>query len=307
MERQLKEIFYLIIFKPAMDVVKASNPKHDPVVQIRNAAEDPLREALAEGRVQYQGGVFSGQFSAAIGVTLRSIGAVHDKRAKVYRLDAGKVPAWVKAEASTYQERAKAAHRLILEKLNETREQLHKTVNEYRVDANETIGRIDKGFEKVGRELEVMPQLSEDSKGRLSAEYSHNMKLWIEKFSKKQIEAMRVTVEENATEGYRFDRLVKGFKMKYGVTARHAKFLARQETGLFMAKYRQERFQEAGVRRYKWSTSHDARVRHSHKDLDGRTFSYNQPPIVDMATGRKGNPGQDYNCRCVDMPVLEAA
>jgi SPP1 gp7 family putative phage head morphogenesis protein len=52
---------------------------------------------------------------------------------------------------------------------------------------------------------------------------------------------------------------------------------------------------------YIWVTSHDERVRKMHRALDGRTFSWNDPPITNPQ-GEANHPGQDYNCRCV--PVL---
>jgi SPP1 gp7 family putative phage head morphogenesis protein len=53
-----------------------------------------------------------------------------------------------------------------------------------------------------------------------------------------------------------------------------------------------------------WSTSHDRRVRDSHKELNGRVFTWDNPPIVDPARGRRAHPGQDYGCRCVAVPVM---
>jgi SPP1 gp7 family putative phage head morphogenesis protein len=52
-------------------------------------------------------------------------------------------------------------------------------------------------------------------------------------------------------------------------------------------------FQGAGVTRVKWVTSHDGRVRATHKALDGKIFPVGElPPEVD-----------DYNCRCGLVPV----
>jgi SPP1 gp7 family putative phage head morphogenesis protein len=49
---------------------------------------------------------------------------------------------------------------------------------------------------------------------------------------------------------------------------------------------------------YTWVTLLDSRVRHDHSVLHGRVFSFDNPPVVDTATGRRCNPGEDYNCRC---------
>lgn len=305
MEQQLRRIFYAIVFKPVADVISAFTPQPTDVKQLLNAAEGPLRDALRSGRVQYADGIFSGDFSAAISAGLRSFGAKFDRREKVYRANPSSVPGWVKAEAGAYQTNAKQAHQLIKAKLDELQTHLARSVEIHEVDPSETIRRIETGFKPVVAALSVQPKLSSESRATLDKEYRDNMKLWIKKFSAESITDLRDTVDDNATQGYRFDKLIDTIKRRYGVTTRKAKFLARQETALFMSKYRKERFEEAGVTRYQWSTSHDARVRHDHKDLDKRIFSYDDPPIVDRSTGRKANPGEDFNCRCVDMPVLE--
>jgi SPP1 gp7 family putative phage head morphogenesis protein len=303
-ERQLKRIFWQIIFAPVVAVIEQFTRHPTVDGPFENASDVVIIEAIREGRVQYLDGVFSGQFSAAIGRELRSLGAAFDKRSKVYRLDTGRVPAWVRAEASSYQERARRCHEFAVAKLNETQENLNKAVDIFTVDPTETLSEIEKGFQVSARALTVMPSLSQHSKENLAAAYTQNMKLWIKDWSNESIEKLRGTVQLNAQAGYRFASLAAGIKQQYGVSASKAKFLAGQETRLFMANYRQERFTAAGVNKYRWSSSHDVRVRHDHRKLDGRIFSYDDPPVVDEATQRKGNPGTDYGCRCVDIPVV---
>ncbi len=65
-----------------------------------------------------------------------------------------------------------------------------------------------------------------------------------------------------------------------------------------------------GVRRYFWTDSNDERVRHRHGELGelsdlGQAFEYQNPPIIDTRDGRRGNPGEDYQCRCTAFPLLE--
>ncbi len=72
-----------------------------------------------------------------------------------------------------------------------------------------------------------------------------------------------------------------------------------------MSEFRRLNFSEAGVTRYIWRTAKDRRVRDAHAHLDGKTFFYSDPPIVDPATGRRRNPGMDYGCRCFDQPLLD--
>jgi SPP1 gp7 family putative phage head morphogenesis protein len=64
------------------------------------------------------------------------------------------------------------------------------------------------------------------------------------------------------------------------------------------------RHEAAGIRSYTWSTSLDERVRPMHADLEGQVFSYDDPPETNE-DGDTNNPGSDYRCRCVAIPVLE--
>lgn len=305
-ERQLRRIFYEILFAPLLVAIEKANSQ---AAEVRiNVAEDALREALKSGRVQYSSGIFSGEFSSAISRSLRRLGATFDSRSKVYRLDPSRIPGWVTVEATAYAMKAKGTHEELLRILNETSSHLESLVKENPVNAEKSIDSIEAGFKHAADLIKVSPKLSPESKAELKREYSKNMDLWIDKFSRQEIEALRRRVELNAQQGFRFDRLIASIKNRYSVSENKAAFLARQETSLFLAKFREKRFKDAGIRRYRWSTAGDRRVRDGHERLNGKIFSYDDPPIVQsIPTIRRANPGQDYNCRCVDIPVFEGA
>lgn len=304
METQLREIFFRILFEPLAREIAAVNPQR---MDLENAPADALRAALERGLVQYGSGTFSGQFSAPVSSALRSLGATFSKRDKTYRLEPAKVPAWISASSAVYQNRAIAAHAAAKRKLDEIQTNLSSLVKDNKVKATTTVSKISAGFKASAKALEVVPEITAGSKSRLADEYSDNMELWIKNFTEEMIGELREDVEANAMQGYRFDKLIDTIRNRSYVSANKARFLARQETALFMSQYRKERFSEAGVTRYRWSTSRDARVRDRHKDLDGTIQLYSQPPIVDPRTGRRANPGQDFNCRCVDLPILSVA
>jgi SPP1 gp7 family putative phage head morphogenesis protein len=299
-EKQLKEIFYAILFKPLLVVIEKANAQP---AQIFNSTESDLTDALQSGRVQYAGGVFSGEFNAAISKALKRMGATFDARSKVFRIDPSSVPGWVTSEATAYSMKAKGAHEELLRVLNETESHLTELVDSYQVNAESSINAIDAGFRHAAQEIIVAPKLTQEGKERLAKEYNQNMKLWIQKFSSEEIGALRQRVEYNATQGFRFDRLTSSIQNRYSVSENKAKFLARQETGLFLAKFRESRFKDAGIRRYRWSTAHDNNVRHDHSELNGMVFSYDNPPVTDRTTGARNNPGADYNCFPADASV----
>ncbi|MFC2948544.1 phage head morphogenesis protein [Virgibacillus sediminis] len=83
-----------------------------------------------------------------------------------------------------------------------------------------------------------------------------------------------------------------------GMTRRRAEFIATDQAGTIFGQMTAERHQNMGVKEFIWRTSGDERVRESHEELDGKKFSYKNPPDVGM-------PGEDFRCRCVAEPVFE--
>lgn len=62
---------------------------------------------------------------------------------------------------------------------------------------------------------------------------------------------------------------------------------------------------EGGFQYYVWTTKKDSKVRPDHARLEGRICNWNDPPVVDLRSGRRRHPGEDYNCRCVAAPLKE--
>ena|GEM_PF-290423 len=92
-----------------------------------------------------------------------------------------------------------------------------------------------------------------------------------------------------------------------------AEFWARDQMAKLNTDLAQQQQKDAGVEEYIWSTSGDERVRgnpagkwpntkDNHYKLDGRRFSWESPPEV--APGRNCHPGEDFNCRCVALPIF---
>lgn len=309
-ESQLKEIFYRIVFKPVMDVLRTATVQAPERREFKNAKGDVslIAAAIRSGRIQYAAGVFSGEFNAAISRQLKGIGAVWDSRSSVYRLDVSQVPGILRAESAAYLTVTESTHKTLLSKLDDVQRNLDLQMESVEIDSSYAIHSIEKGWKSNAKILEVSPRLSKQATEELQKSYNENLKLYIRRFSQDSVKSLRAVVEENAMQGYRFDKLIEQIRHRYGVTANKARFLARQETSLFMSKYQQRRYQDAGVVKYQWSTSHDERVRHSHASLDGKIFRFDSPPNT-AGPGeaiRKNNPGEDFNCRCVAIPILES-
>lgn len=67
-----------------------------------------------------------------------------------------------------------------------------------------------------------------------------------------------------------------------------------------------ERMKSAGFNKWRWVHSGgSAEPRQLHLELDGKEFTFDDPPIIDESTGERGFPGQLINCKCVMVPVLD--
>ena len=311
-ERQLKVIFFEELLKPIVAIIKERNPQR---IEIQNASSPALRRALLSGRVQYAKGIFSGNFSSAISRELRALGAVFNKRTGTFGLPEKLAPADVLDAAYRYLLKARIAHSAIEEQLNLALH--HALASRYEVDANGVVKKVDEGWRESAKRLEVKPELTPEGKAKLAEDYTQSLQLPIKRWLQEQILKLRQDVQENAEAGYRFDSLIDLVKNRKNVSDSKAKFLARQETSLFMSKYRAQRFMAAGVHSYEWSTSHDARVRPeesltpaqslhagNHRILNGQVFTYERKaPAKYMSVGMPCNPGEDFSCRCVDIPI----
>ena len=122
---------------------------------------------------------------------------------------------------------------------------------------------------------------------------------------------MRNIVQDSWQRGLLNQDISKRINDSYDISKRRAQFWARDQMAKLNADLAQQQQKDAGVEEYVWSTSGDERVRGNpaglwpqgrHYELDGKRFSWADPPEV--APGRHCHPGEDYNCRCVALPVF---
>lgn len=85
------------------------------------------------------------------------------------------------------------------------------------------------------------------------------------------------------------------------ITKARAKMIARTEVGRAATTITQARAEYAGSTGYIWRTAGDSDVRPSHKAMNGKFFSWSDPPVTD---GMRGHAGTLPNCRCFCQPVL---
>jgi SPP1 gp7 family putative phage head morphogenesis protein len=116
------------------------------------------------------------------------------------------------------------------------------------------------------------------------------------------------------SDGSRWENIAPEIQGRLGVGKSRAKLIARDQTNKFNASAQQTTQRDAGITKYRWSTSKDSAVRgrpggvyakskENHWALEGKVFSWNEPPII-PGTSERAHPGERIQCRCVAVPVV---
>lgn len=279
-----------------------------PKNAISNAVKSALQEAIQSGKVKYYRGVFSGKFSAELTREMKSFGAVWDKSG-VFKILARDLPPDIRREIeaseSVFLRRLESIDTLLSKTLPEEISRRLKTADLF----DRALWKTDKDLSKTIDKLTIQLRLSDNARARISDEWQTNMDLWIQNFSEEQILDLRKKIKKSVVAGNRYGSMISTIQDSYDVTEKKAKFLARQETKLLVTKLKETRYTEAGIPSYRWKCVKGTAlhpVRPSHKILDGTVHRWDAPPVTTEPgePARRNNPGQDYNCRCVAIPVI---
>lgn len=137
--------------------------------------------------------------------------------------------------------------------------------------------------------------------------------LKIKSIPNQTLDKMQQTILDGFRNGRTIRDIQKDIQNEYNVTRDTARLIAGDQIATLNSQITQAQQRDAGVTKYIWSTSHDSRVRECHAALDGKIFSWDDPPAMwyntkskgTVYTGRRCNPGEDYACRCVALPYFE--
>lgn len=305
-----KEIMKLLNQNFYKDLFAAANLYQNVVeLEVRNA-RDALEAAVRAGTVDWDGGTnFTGNFNAGISARLKALGGTFNRYTKSWVVPRGSVPANISMASAEANDMFTKLRKAILKTLDDSTidsvfaHNFNHTYLDEKYD--QVIEWMNDDFQKAVKSIAIPPKLTPEQRKIISREWTNNLKLYIRGWTKENIVNLRTKIQKKAFAGHRAETMVKMVQANYGVAINKAKFLARQETSLLMSKFRETRYRDVGIEKYKWSTSHDARVRDDHQHLDGKIFFFSSPPVTDHRTGARNNPGEDFNCRCQAIPVID--
>jgi SPP1 gp7 family putative phage head morphogenesis protein len=133
---------------------------------------------------------------------------------------------------------------------------------------------------------------------------SDNVRL-VKSLALDQLDDLKGVVTRGARQGLHHSVIAEQIQQRFGVTQRRAALIATDQVGKLNGELNQVRQQNLGLRRYRWSSSQDERVRPGHRLLNGTIQSWDKPPVVDQRTGERGHPGQPVRCRCQAIPIID--
>ncbi len=111
-------------------------------------------------------------------------------------------------------------------------------------------------------------------------------------------------VIDGVEEGKALRTITKEIQERTKASRNRAKLIARDQVGKLTANVTARRSADLGVKRFRWVTSLDDRVRSSHRALHGKVFSYEKGADVDGQSGVL--PGEPINCRCAIVPIISS-
>lgn len=165
----------------------------------------------------------------------------------------------------------------------------------------EALGLSTKTGRPLSKAVELAPKQPIIKQSRMSSPtfkrlFKDNTKLIKDIPKKMQNEVRQILYEKykgNLTKE-QAERMIRNKTKELGEN--RAKVIARDQVGKMNSIIRQEISTEAGIDSYIWRTQGDDRVRDSHEDFEGQTFTYKEG-------SPEGHPGEPIMCRCYDEPL----
>jgi len=108
---------------------------------------------------------------------------------------------------------------------------------------------------------------------------------------------------EGISRGTRAESVAQEILRTGHVTKSRANLIARTEVARTTTNLTAARAKFVGSTHFIWRTARDSDVRRLHRELEGKAFAWDDPPVAGE-NGERALPGAIYNCRCVPEPII---
>ena len=307
LEDQLAQFVYDNLFKEVFALLEDNE-------LINDDPASPIIEAIRSGKIYFDGRGFRAKdkFGVKLAKEFRKLKAVlKNGRYELPNIvgdpEIEAIKTEVKVQQDKVQAKIKAIESFLISK---------ETFPEFN-DGSVISEMVDKLTAQVNTAFGVQYDFTPEDKQFFVDSYIKNAALYTDKLTKKANAELKAYVLAEASQlNLTTKSLAKVIEERFGVAERHAKFIARQEAHIARERINQNTAQNLGFNHYVWQTVGDYRVRpagygtaedykgDNHRRLNGKVFSFDDPPYVDRIRGRKCNPGEDFNCRCTARVII---
>jgi SPP1 gp7 family putative phage head morphogenesis protein len=231
------------------------------------------------------------------------------------------MPTWLYDAVQARKEAAKA----LQIKLDKTLASVQKRLADItpKLSFSVEAARQDRALQKemqrtVPNAMAVQPTMSDDERKHVEENYSKNVALSIQGFVDSEVQRFRDKVIPKIQAGMDRRELRDYVQGRLGVTKDRAKFIARQETSLYISNLKEAGYRDAGIEKYRWKAiggnRGDGRTRDDHMDAHGKEFFWDHQknladpkirPFIVYQDDVPQHPGTAFNCRCVAIPIVE--
>lgn len=302
LEAQIDIILYDILFAPLIESIKENKR-----IFFNEQDNSAIIKKIKSGQIRYGNNIFTGQFNATTAKEFKKLGIKYSKRIKGYKKEMNNLPINIQVAIAQREDSYKQMARQLVATVDEINLNIDEATKNINFDdtLEKIFSDINKQFRKtVTDKIGLSINFTADQIKILSQEYTNNLKLYITEFTQKETLILRQKAEDIVLSGTRAKDFTKIIEERFAVSTKKAKFLAKQEISLLTSKYKQVKYESVGVSKYKWSIS-NVRTRPDHRALNGKIFSFDDPPISNTSTGARNNPGEDFGCNCQAIPIIE--
>ena len=127
--------------------------------------------------------------------------------------------------------------------------------------------------------------------------YKAETQQWVKKMRDDTLQNWTSNTLRQMAEGKGLPEIMEQFDGMVEQRRGHAKMIARTQIATFNSLTSKARAQNLGIKRAKWVTSSDERVRTCHKARNGKEFDL-AVGLYSSCDGKTLLPGTDYMCRC---------
>jgi SPP1 gp7 family putative phage head morphogenesis protein len=117
----------------------------------------------------------------------------------------------------------------------------------------------------------------------------------IKSVQREHLEKINLSIKRGIREGRLPKDIAKDIRQMTGMGKRRARLIARNAPLQYSGALTKHHQTSAGIKKYRWQTSQDERVRDTHASRNGKVYSW---------VGPGPHPRSEVNCRCDAVPVI---